>query len=206
MADPTGIMTKKTPLAPLQEELGARFVDFGGWDLPVLYTSIVDEVEAVRTRCGIFDVSHMGRFFVSGEESTNRLDRIVTRDLTTLKPGKQRYSLLLQEDGGILDDLMVARLSEQEFLVVANASNLESDREWIRDHLGGNVSLTDRSPDSLMLAIQGPQAEEVFRTATGCDMSDMSFLDVREEVFRKSPSLPAAVDIREPTASRSSFP
>jgi len=175
-------MNRKTPLAPFQQKLGARFVAFGDWELPVLYTSIVEETEAVRSKCGVFDVSHMGRFFVSGKGAQENLDFILSRDLTTLQPGRQRYSLLLQEDGGILDDLMVARISELEFLVVVNAGNLESDRDWIEDHLKGEATLVDRSSETLMLALQGPEAERILEEVTGCDFSDTRFLDVREGV------------------------
>ena len=181
--------TRRTPLAPLQEDLGAKFVDFGGWDLPVLYSSIVEETEAARSRCGLFDVSHMGRFFVSGEKAHAELDRILSRDLGSLKVGRQRYSLLLDEEGFILDDLMVARIGKTEFLVVVNAGNLESDRRWIEEHLGGDAILVDRSPETLMMALQGPIAEKVFVQSTGCDLSGMKFLDVTEANFAGVPFL-----------------
>lgn len=180
---------RKTPLAPLQESLGARLVDFGGWDLPVMYTSIVEEIEAVRSGCGIFDVSHMGRFFVSGEEAQTALDWVLSRDLTTLEPGRQRYSLLLQEDGGIIDDLMVARVAEQEFLLVVNAGNRPADWDWIASHLPENVHLADRSDQTLMIAVQGPEAERVFQEATGISTEGTRFLEVMDGVFEGAPFL-----------------
>lgn len=179
----------RTPLAPLQEEIGARFVDFGGWDLPVMYTSIVDEVEAVRSKCGVFDVSHMGRFFVSGPEVIEDLDRILTRDLTTLESGRQRYSLLLDDDGRIMDDLMAARIADREFLLVVNAGNLEADREWIEHHLSEGTDLLDRSRDTVMIAVQGPEAERLLTDATGADFSDMRFLDVQGGIYQGVPYL-----------------
>ncbi|MCB9782862.1 MAG: glycine cleavage system aminomethyltransferase GcvT [Candidatus Omnitrophica bacterium] len=179
----------RTPLAPLQKELGARFVDFGGWDLPVLYTSIVDESDAVRNKCGIFDVSHMGRFFLSGLGVVEDLDRILSRDMTTLEPGKQRYSLLLNEDGGILDDLMAARIADQEFLLVVNAGNLESDREWIESHLSDGTDLIDRSKATVMIAVQGPEAERILTEVTGDDHSESKFMDVVGGVYQGVPYL-----------------
>ena len=178
----------RTPLAPLQEEIGARFVDFGGWDLPVLYTSIVDEADAVRSQCGIFDVSHMGRFFLSGINVVGDLDRILSRDMRTLQPGRQRYSLLLNQDGGILDDLMAARIADQEFiLLVVNAGNLESDRVWIEEHLSDGTDLIDRSPDTVMIAVQGPEAEKILSEVTGDDYSDSKFLDATGGVYQGVP-------------------
>jgi len=177
----------RTPLAPLQEELGARFVDFGGWDLPVLYTSIVEEADAVRNRCGIFDVSHMGRFFLSGIQVIQDLDRILSRDMTTLEPGRQRYSLLLNEEGGILDDLMAARIADQEFMLVVNAANLETDRKWIEKHLTDGTDLIDRSADTVMIAVQGPEAERILGEVTGDDHSDSRFLDVVGGVYQGVP-------------------
>ncbi len=177
----------RTPLAPLQEEAGARFVDFGGWDLPVLYTSIVDESEAVRTGCGIFDVSHMGRFFLSGIAVVEDLDRLLSRDLTTLLPGRQRYALLLNQEGGILDDLMAARIADQEFLLVVNAGNLENDRTWIEEHLSDGTDLVDRSADTVMIAVQGPEAERILGDVTGDDYSGTKFLDVMGGVYHGVP-------------------
>jgi aminomethyltransferase len=180
MNDQTG---KSTPLFDLQETLGARFVDFGGWNLPVMYTSIVEETEAVRSKAGLFDVSHMGRFFVSGEDSEKALDRIVTRDLTDLEPGHQRYSLLLSDEGTILDDLMVARITDIEFLVVANAGNLDKDRDRIVSLLAEeeeDVWLHDRSSETVMLALQGPDSESILKSALELDASDMKFLEVVE--------------------------
>jgi aminomethyltransferase len=180
---------KKTPLAPLQEASGARFVDFGGWDLPVLYTGIVEETEAVRSSCGLFDVSHMGRFFASGYGAQEALDAIFTRDLSTLQTGRQRYSLLLQEDGGIIDDLMIARVGDQEFLLVVNAGNREADWDWIELHLDTGTTLIDRSDETLMLALQGPQAEKILVEATGCDTEETRFLQLLEGSFEGTPFL-----------------
>ena len=180
---------RRTPLAPLQETLGARFVDFGGWDLPVMYSSIVEETEAVRSRCGLFDVSHMGRFFVSGDAAKVSLDHILSRRVSDLRVGRQRYGLLLQEDGGILDDLMAAHVADQEFLLVVNAGNRPDDYRWIESHLDPEVRLLDRSESTLMLALQGPESETILTGILDSDLSQYRFLDVFEASFGDAPCL-----------------
>lgn len=180
---------KRTRLAPLQEDQGARFVPFGGWELPVMYTSIVEEADAVRNHCGMFDVSHMGRLFVSGEKALASLDSILSRDLTSLAVGRQRYSLLLNEEGGILDDLMVARIAEEEFLLVVNANNLSGDFIWLDRHLDPECPLTDRSESTLMIALQGPESEQHLSGLVGQDLSQMRFLHVMEGQFEDAPVL-----------------
>jgi aminomethyltransferase len=167
--------------------MGARFVDFGGWDLPVMYTSIVEETEAVRSGCGLFDVSHMGRFFASGQTAQAALDHALSRDLSNLPVGRQRYSLLLNEEGGILDDLMAARVAEEEFMLVVNAGNRQTDWEAIRERLGSSVDLIDRSDASVMIALQGPESERVFRESTGCDLAGTRFLDAVQGIFAGMP-------------------
>lgn len=179
----------RTPLAPLQESHGARFVDFGGWDLPVMYSSILDEAEAVRNHCGLFDVSHMGRFFATGETALDELNRVLSRDILNLRVGRQRYSLLLQDEGGILDDLMVARAADQEFLLVVNAGNRPNDFRWIDSHLSPDVHLVDRSDSTLMLALQGPESEGILSEILGKDLSQYRFLDVFEATFEDAPCL-----------------
>ncbi len=178
-----------TPLAPLQESLGAKFVDFGGWDLPVMYSSIIGEADAVRNHCGLFDVSHMGRFFVTGETALSELNHVLSRDILNLQVGRQRYSLLLQEDGGILDDLMVARVADQEFLIVVNAGNKPDDFQWIKTHLSSDVHLVDRSDSTLMLALQGHESEGILSGVIGRDLSKYRFLDVFEATFEDAPCL-----------------
>lgn len=178
---------RRTPLAPLQEKIKARFVEFGGWDLPVLYTSIVEEAEAVRTGAGLFDVSHMGRFFVSGPEAHRSLQALLSREIGGLAVGRQRYSLLLNAEGGIIDDLMISRTAEEEFLLVVNAGNLDADWDWIDSHLPEAVHLVDRSPDTLMIALQGPDSERIFQSVTGMDVSDKKFLDVVTGIFASAP-------------------
>ncbi len=134
-------------------------VEFSGWEMPVQYTSILDEHRAVRTDVGMFDVSHMGEIEVAGPDSFSFLQRLLTNDLTRLKPGRAMYTLMTDERGGTLDDLLVYQLGDSRFMLVVNAANREADVAWLRDHMTGvNVTMTDRSDDVALVAVQGPRA------------------------------------------------
>jgi aminomethyltransferase len=134
-------------------------VDFGGWELPQQYTSIRDEHLAVRKVAGLFDVSHMGRYEVSGAGAETYLQRLLSNDVARMDAGQAVYSLMCKEDGGIVDDLVVYRQAADRFLVVVNAANREKDEAWMREHLASGVSLIDRSSDLSLVAFQGPRAE-----------------------------------------------
>ena len=133
-------------------------VDFGGWELPQQYTSIRDEHFAVRKAAGLFDISHMGRFRVSGAGALDFLQGLLTNDLTHIGPGRAQYHLMCKEDGGVLDDLVVY-WGEADFIVVVNASNREKDISWMREHLPAGVTLVDQTFELALVALQGPQAE-----------------------------------------------
>jgi len=150
---------RKTPLFSLHQELNARIVDFGGWDMPVQYGSQIGEHHAVRRGAGVFDVSHMCVIDLEGARARAFLERLIANDVGKLKvPGKALYSCLLQEDGGILDDLIVYYLSESFFRVVVNAGTRDKDLAWIRRHAQAfGVTVTERA-DLAMLAVQGPEA------------------------------------------------
>ena len=135
-------------------------MDFGGWDLPQQYTSIRDEHLAVRKAAGLFDVSHMGRFRVTGSGSFEFLQGLVTNDLGRIKRGHAQYNLLCKDDGGIVDDLIVY-WGEEAFFVVVNASNREKDLAWMRDHAPAGVQVEDQTFELALIALQGPKAEEV---------------------------------------------
>lgn len=156
----------RTPLYSVQREEGARFVEFAGWELPVHFGSILEEARIVRARCGMFDVSHMGRLFVIGEEAAEHLDRLVTQSVATLELGQIRYGFLCSEGGGILDDLTVARLDEGEFLLVVNAARRQTDEAWLRCHLPPHLTLHDRTLETAMIALQGPDALAVVDALT----------------------------------------
>lgn len=142
---------RRTPLFELQDSIGARFVPFAGWELPVQFTSIVDEHRAVRTSAGVFDVSHMGRLDVVGAGARQRLQRLLSNDLDRIQAGQAQYTLLLNERGGVVDDLIAYRRADDTYLLVVNAANHDA----VVARLGDVV---DRTPDTAMLAVQGPEA------------------------------------------------
>ena len=142
-------------------------VDFAGWEMPVQYTGILDEHNAVRSGVGVFDISHMGEFFVSGEGAARWLDGLLTNNASALTPGHAQYSLMLNERGGVIDDLIVYRLDADEFLLVVNASKIDEDAAWMKSRLEGDIVFENRSPDFAALAVQGPRAEGVFEKLFG---------------------------------------
>ncbi len=155
-----------TPLHDRHVAAGARLVPFAGWEMPVQYEGIRAEHEAVRERAGVFDVSHMGEIETSGPDAEAFLQRVLSNDVTKLKDGGAQYSVLCQDDGGVLDDLFSYRLGDR-FLTVTNASNHESDLAWFRKHAEGfDVELTDRLHDLAMLAVQGPEARGIVQGLT----------------------------------------
>ena len=141
--------------------MNARMVDFAGWDMPVLYTSILDEARAVRTGTGLFDISHMGRIRLFGDGTTALLQSLTSNNVEALSPSEAQYSLLTNAEGGVIDDIIVYRESEEAYLVVINASNAKKDIAWIRQHLPTSVSLEDWSDRTAMIAVQGLSAPVV---------------------------------------------
>lgn len=153
---------KRTPLYTDHVAAKATLVDFAGWEMPVTYGSTADEVAAVRTRAGAFDASHMGEFRVSGPGARSFLQHIATNDVERLTPGKQQYSLLLNDRGGIVDDIIIRCLADDDYLLVVNAGCLDADFAWIeRQAAGRELTLSDESPGTALIAIQGPDAREV---------------------------------------------
>ena len=151
----------KTALHDRHRVLGAKMTGFHGWDMPLYYTSILEEHKAVREALGIFDISHMGQVVVTGPGAVEALNAIVTSDLTQVGEGRACYTLLLNEQGGILDDLIVYRLGEGDLLVIVNCANRESDIAWLKGHIGGTAAVTDISQGRSILAVQGPKAARV---------------------------------------------
>ncbi|HEV2475775.1 MAG TPA: glycine cleavage system aminomethyltransferase GcvT, partial [Candidatus Dormibacteraeota bacterium] len=151
---------RRTPLYDRHVALGGRMVDFGGWEMPQQYTSIRDEHFAVRKAAGLFDVSHMGRFRITGPSTTAFVQRLVTNDVSGLEPGQAQYNLMCNESGGIIDDLVVY-CSENGFLAVVNASNREKDLDWMRSHAPADVIIEDRTFELSLVAFQGPEAERL---------------------------------------------
>jgi len=142
-------------------------VDFAGWEMPVQYTSILDEHRAVREAVGVFDISHMGEFFVSGPGSTAWLDGLLTNGVTKLLVGQAQYTLLLNERGGVIDDLIVYRLGDEEYLLIVNAAKIDEDAAWLEAHAANGPTFADRSGEYSALAVQGPVARGVFQSVFG---------------------------------------
>ncbi len=160
MLSDTAAELKRTPLYPRQKESGARLVDFHGWELPLYFESILKEHDAVRNACGIFDVSHMGRLIVEGPGALALLQKTNANDVSSLLPGHALYSHMLNERGGVIDDLIIARLGENRYSVVINASRLKEDKDWIIKNNGAGVTIQDETSQTVMIAVQGPQAEK----------------------------------------------
>jgi aminomethyltransferase len=153
---------KRTPLYEAHVEAGAKLVDFAGWEMAVEYGGISGEHEAVRSGCGVFDVSHMGEVETEGPDAERMLQRLLTNDVSRVEVGGAQYSCLCREDGGVLDDLFSYRLGEERWLTVTNASNHDRDHAWWREHAEGlEVEVRDSLADWAMLAVQGPAAREI---------------------------------------------
>jgi aminomethyltransferase len=160
---------KSTPLYEEHLRLGAKMVPFAGWLMPVQYTSIVAEHQAVRNKVGIFDISHMGQLIVEGSGGQEWLNTMLTNNIERLDVGHGQYTFLLNECGGIIDDLIVYRIDEQKFLLVVNAARTDEDCAWLQKHLGANVKIENRSADFGGVAIQGPRIAEFFHALFGAD-------------------------------------
>ena len=167
---------KKTELNEIHHALGAKMVAFGGFEMPVSYSSIKEEHHSVREKLGVFDVSHMGEFFVEGPSALDLLQNACSNDITKLVPGKAQYNYFPNSEGGIVDDLIVYQLEEEKYLLVVNASNIDKDWEWINSlNTSFNARLTNASEDYSLLAVQGPKALEAMETLTDFDLSSLTF-------------------------------
>ena len=175
-------MDKKTPLYDEHIALNAKMVPYAGYVLPIQYSSIQEEHMAVREKVGLFDVSHMGEFTLTGKDALANLNYLLSNDFTTLKIGKARYTTMLNEDGGIIEDLLVYRIDEEEYMLVVNAANIETDFKWIQQHTFGSIKLEDISDEVGQLALQGPNATEVLRKLTVEDQLPKAFFGFTKDV------------------------
>lgn len=199
---------KRTPLNAVHRELGGRMVDFGGWDMPVQYPAgVIEEHMRTRTRAGLFDVSHMGEIWVEGADAIEFVNRLTTNDVTKLTDGQAHYSTLTREDGGVVDDLLVYRFSDDKLLLVVNAGTTEKDWEWITSHLPGGkpsgsegvltagavssaenplptgrVSARNASGEFCQIAVQGPDAVGIVQKLTETDLSAIKYYHFEEGV------------------------
>lgn len=166
---------KNTALTQVHEALGAKMVPFAGYNMPVQYEGVNVEHETVRNAVGVFDVSHMGEFLLSGPDALDLIQRVTSNDAATLTIGRAQYSCLPNGKGGIVDDLIIYKIKEEEYLLVVNASNIEKDWNWISSHNTKNVSMRNLSDDYSLLAIQGPKAIEAMQSLTNVDLSAIKY-------------------------------
>lgn len=166
---------KNTALTHVHEALGAKIVPFAGYNMPVQYEGVNIEHETVRKGVGVFDVSHMGEFFLKGENALALIQKVTSNDASKLVPGKAQYTCMPNADGGIVDDLIIYMIAENEYMLVVNASNIEKDWNWISQHNDVNVEMENRSENWSLLAIQGPKAVEAMQSLTDVDLSAIKF-------------------------------
>ncbi|HUN65515.1 MAG TPA: glycine cleavage system aminomethyltransferase GcvT [Bacteroidota bacterium] len=166
---------KTTSLYQVHQSLGAKIVEFAGYQMPIQYAGILEEHRCVRTAVGMFDVSHMGEFFVAGPDALRLVQTVTTNNAAKLTPGKVQYSAMCYPEGGIVDDLLVYRFADR-FMLVVNASNMRKDFEWITAHAAGmNVDVRDRSDEYTLLAVQGPRSAETLQTLTHVPLNELPY-------------------------------
>lgn len=180
----------RTPLYDEHVRQGARMVEFGGWEMPVQYSSIIAEHKAVRTGAGIFDISHMGEFGISGPDALAFIQRTFTNDAAAIAPGHAQYSLICKPDGGVVDDTFIYHLPDSTpenpaYLVIVNAANIKKDYDWLAGQIkpGERVDLVDQSAVTGLLAVQGPQAEAILQPLVQSDLSTMQRNTCRYDII-----------------------
>ena len=166
---------KNTALSHIHESLGAKMVPFAGYNMPVQYEGVNAEHETVRNGVGVFDVSHMGEFLLTGENALALIQKVTSNDASVLEIGRAQYSCLPNNDGGIVDDLIVYRMKEDQYLLVVNASNIDKDWNWISSHNDLGVDMRNLSDDYSLLAIQGPKAVEAMQSLTSVDLAAIKY-------------------------------
>lgn len=164
---------KQTPLYNEHLKLKAKMVEFGGWEMPVLYTGVIDEHKAVRESAGLFDVSHMGEFDFQGPDALTCVQYLTTNDVSKLSDGQAVYSLLPNDHGGLVDDVIVYRFSQEHLMFVVNAANIDKDWAWVTSHKKGNVNVTNKSDDYALIALQGPKSAEILKPLTDINLENL---------------------------------
>lgn len=165
----------RTPLFDVYKEHGGKTIDFGGWELPVQFSSIKEEHEAVRTKAGLFDVSHMGEFTLRGKGAEAFLQSILTNDVSKLKVGKAQYNIMCYPNGGSVDDLIIYKQGEDDFFICVNASNIQKDFTWMREHKPADLKLVNISDSIGQVALQGPLAVNTLQKITDVNLAEVSF-------------------------------
>ena len=167
---------KRTPLFSVYEKHGAKLVEFGGWEMPVQFSGIIDEHNTVRNSAGVFDVSHMGEVYVKGPDAERFIQYITKNNVKKMADKQVQYTFMCYPDGGVVDDLLVYKFSSDLYLLVVNASNIDKDHDWIRQHSSGwDVQIENMSDLMAQLAIQGPLAESILQQLTDFSLSGIKF-------------------------------
>jgi aminomethyltransferase len=174
---------KKTPLFNMHQKYSGKIIDFSGWALPVQYSDIQKEHEAVRNSAGLFDVSHMGEVEITGPQSFDFVQNLITNDLSTLNNNQTLYTFMCYPDGGIVDDLIVYKYNDEHFLLVINAANIEKDYQWMLDNKEDyNFSIANNSNEISQIAIQGPKAETILQKLTNVNLEEIKFFHFVDEI------------------------
>lgn len=167
-------MLKKTSLNAVHHDMGARMVDFGGWDMPVMYSNQMEEHHAVRKAAGLFDVSHMGEILIEGPQSFDLVQKLVSRDIKDMAPGRVSLGVMCTEEGGIIDDLTIYKFNDQKYLLVVNAGTTDGDLQWCEQWgQGMDLTITNISEDITKLDLQGPKAEQILQALTVTDLKSI---------------------------------
>lgn len=184
---------KRTPLYSKHLASGARMIEFGGWEMPVQYTGVIDEHRATRAAAGLFDICHMGEIMVTGPGSFELLQKVMSRDLAPQKTGKMRLSVMTNPEGGIIDDLTIYKFSDERFMVVTNAVTREKDFRWILENKGAmemtDVSVEDMSEGTGKLDLQGPQAQSILQRVVKCDLADIKYYSFEKTQLAGYPAI-----------------
>jgi aminomethyltransferase len=176
---PQQTLPKQTPLLHIHQALKARIVEFGGWSMPIQYEGITAEHHAVRQKAGMFDISHMGKFQVQGPNVLDALQKLVPSDVSLLQPGQAKYTVMLNAEGGVIDDLIIYNQGKDasgltSAILIVNASTTDKDKAWLTEHLGAEqVTLTDFAEEKVLIAVQGPEAIALLQTLTDEDLSSI---------------------------------
>ncbi|MEZ5174047.1 MAG: glycine cleavage system aminomethyltransferase GcvT [Bacteroidia bacterium] len=176
----TGHAVKQTPFYKMHLNLGARMLPFAGYDMPIKYKGVNEEHECVRNHAGLFDVSHMGEFILRGPNALDLIQKTTSNDASKLFDGKVQYSCFPNHEGGIVDDLLVYRIKEEQYMLVVNASNIEKDWNWLKENDEWNVDMEDISDRTALLALQGPMATLILNPLCDFDVSELSYYTFRK--------------------------
>lgn len=171
---------KKTPLHDRHNQLGARMGEFGGWDMPIQYAGILDEHDHTRSHASVFDICHMGEFELYGATAVDDLENLLTCNVRSLRVGQVRYGFMLNDHGGVIDDLTCYRMDKERYMLVVNAGTAEKDAEWIQAHLSADTIFVDLSADIAKLDVQGPEALDVLEEVFGCTLPELGYFRFKE--------------------------